>query len=121
MFSNPIFLVIIAVCFSATGELFLKEGMNRVGELSISTISSTIPMMIRTWPLYAGFGSIGIGAIFWLAAISRVDLSLAYPMLASGYILVMIFSALFLSEHISMIRWTGATLIVVGVYLISRS
>ena len=121
MFSNPIVLVMVAVCFSVTGELFLKEGMNRVGEFSLSSLLAVIPVLLRTWPLYVGFGSIAFGAVFWLSAISRVDLSLAYPLLASGYILVMIFSALFLNEQVSLIRWAGAVLIVLGVYLVSRS
>ena len=113
--------VLIAVCFSVTGELLLKRGMNKVGELAIATLGTALPKMLHTWELFAGFGSIAIGAVFWLAAISRADLSWAYPLLAIGYILVLAFSALFLREHVSLIRWIGVGFIVIGVYLITRS
>jgi drug/metabolite transporter (DMT)-like permease len=118
---TALILVFVAVCFSVTGELLLKQGMNLVGVLSLSTLSVTVPKMLRTWHLYAGLGSIAVGAVFWLAAISRVNLSWAYPMLAMGYVLVLVFSRLILHEHVSVVRWGGTLLIVIGVYLISRS
>lgn len=114
-------LVLTAVCFSVTGELLLKEGMNRVGILTLSTLGPALGRMLRTWPLYAGLGSVAIGAAFWLAALSRVDLSWAYPLLAIGYVLILLFSTLILREPVSVIRWIGAALIVVGVILVSRS
>ncbi len=114
-------LVLIAVCFSVGGEFFLKAGMDRVGVITLSALSVLIPKMIRTWQLYAGLGLIGTGALFWLAAISRVDLSWAYPMLAMGYLLTLIFAPLLLREQVPLIRWVGALVIVVGIYLISRS
>ncbi|MBD3236104.1 MAG: EamA family transporter [Candidatus Eisenbacteria bacterium] len=119
--TGPFLLVATAVCFSVAGELLLKDGMNRVGVIAIATLGTVLPRMLQTWQLYAGFGSILIGATFWLAALSRVDLSWAYPLLAMGYILVLIFSAVFLREPISLIRWVGVGLIVLGVYLVTRS
>ncbi|MCK4304437.1 MAG: EamA family transporter [Candidatus Eisenbacteria sp.] len=119
--SNPLILVFIAVCFSVTGEFLLKAGMNRVGVFSLISIGAAFPRMITTWQLWAGFGLIGIGAFFWLSAISRADLSWAYPLLAVGYILTLLFAPLVLREHIPLIRWMGTILIVIGIYLISRS
>lgn len=119
--TTPLILVLVAVCFSVTGELFLKEGMTRVGVIALPTLLPTLGRMLRTWPLYAGMGAVIVGAGFWLTAISRVDLSWAYPLLAVGYVLILLFSAILLREHVSLIRWVGAALIIVGVVLISRS
>jgi len=119
--TTPLILVLVAVAFSVTGEIFLKEGMNRVGVLALGSLPSQIPLMLRTWPLYAGFGSIAVGAIFWLGAISRAELSWAYPLLATGYILMLVFSALVLGEHITPARWIGTALIVLGVILVCGS
>jgi multidrug transporter EmrE-like cation transporter len=119
--STPLILVLIAVCFSVTGELLLKTGMNRVGVLSLSTLGPTLTRMLGCWPLYAGLGAVICAAVFWLAAISRVELSWAYPLLATGYVLVLMFSALVLGETVSPARWVGALLIAIGVILVSRS
>lgn len=118
---SALILVFTAVCFSVSGEVLLKRGMNKIGEISWPVAGDTITNMFQTWDLYGGFGLIGVGALFWLAALSRVDLSWAYPLLASGYVLILIVSALFLNEQVSLVRWSGAGLIIVGVYLVSRS
>ena len=114
-------LVLVAVCFSVTGELLLKSGMTQAGVISLANLSVVVPRMLRIWQLWLGFGSIGVGACVWLAAISRVDLSWAYPMLAMGYVLALFFSGLILHEHVSPVRWLGAIVIALGVYLVSRS
>jgi drug/metabolite transporter (DMT)-like permease len=59
----------------------------------------------------------GISAIIWLLVLSRVDLSLAYPMLAIGYIFVLLVSLFFLGEKVTLMRWLGTVLIVGGVVL----
>ncbi|MCK4412186.1 MAG: EamA family transporter [Candidatus Eisenbacteria sp.] len=119
--STPLFMVLIAVVFSVAGEIFFKEGMNRVGVLTFSTLGPTAARMIRTWPFYAGCACFLVSVSFWFAAISRVDLSWAYPLLATGYILMLLFSAIILGEHVSPLRWLGAVVIVIGVALVSRT
>ena len=114
-------LVITAILFSVTGELFLKSGMNEVGTFSLSNFLPTMARILSTWRIWVGFAFFGVGAVFWLAAISRVNLSWAYPMLSLGYLLVLLFSAIVLKEHVSAVRWFGAVVIVAGIILVFRS
>jgi multidrug transporter EmrE-like cation transporter len=118
---KPLLLVFIAVCFSVTGELLLKSGMNQIGVLSFASLLPTLGRMVTHPRLLLGFGFFGLGAIFWLAALSRVPLSWAYPMLAMGYILVLVFSALILKEQVTLLRWSGVLLICAGMILVFRS
>ena len=117
----PLIIVVVAVCFSVTGELFLKAGMNDIGAFNLANLIPTLGRIVTHPRILTGFVSIGIGAVFWLAALARVDLSWAYPLLSLGYILVLVLSALFLGEAISPIRWIGVLVIVVGMILVSRS
>ena len=117
----PLLIVAVAVCFSVTGELFLKAGMNDIGAFGFSNLIPTMGRILSHPRILIGFVSIGIGAVFWLAALARVDLSWAYPLLSLGYILVLVLSALFLGENVSSVRWVGVIVIVVGVILVSRS
>jgi multidrug transporter EmrE-like cation transporter len=114
-------LLLVAILFSVTGELLLKHGMTRIGLLDLSKLLPMIPRLAGNPHILMGLGSIGVGAVFWLSVISRVDLSWAYPMLAIGYVLVLLFSSLILKEHVPLVRWVGALVICLGVYLISRS
>lgn len=119
--SKPLLMVMTAVLFSVAGEIFFKGGMNRVGVLSLSTLGPTLARMLRTWHFYAGGAAFLVSASFWFAAISRVDLSWAYPLLAIGYVLMLLFSAVILGEDVTLVRWLGAVIIVIGVILVSRT
>ena len=68
----------------------------------------------------AGLGVFGISALTWLVALSRVKLSVAYPMISMGYVAVILFSWLILKESIKPITLAGCGVIIFGIILISR-
>jgi multidrug transporter EmrE-like cation transporter len=109
----------IAILFSTTGELFLKAGVNRLGQFALAPgpmlRAVTNPVVI------VGFMLFGIGALFWLWVISRAPLSWAYPMLAIGYLLVVLESRIFLGEPVPPQRWLGALIIALGVIVLYNS
>ncbi len=76
---------------------------------------------IATNPLFiGGFACYGISVLVWILALSRVPVSIAYPMLSIGYV-VNAFAAWFLfGEMLSSGRWLGMGFIIVGVYLLAR-
>ncbi len=105
------------------GELLLKHGMNRVGVLSLQPdqMFSSLLNVFTTPLIVIGFSSIFLGSIFWLAVISRVPLSYAYPMLSTSYAIVVVASWLFLGEQLTQMRIMGVLVICAGVVIVSRS
>ena len=59
--------------------------------------------------------------IFYLLALSKLPLSIAYPMLSSGYVLVVLLSKIFLKEEVSLKRWLGVFIIMIGIFVIFNS
>lgn len=116
----PVFLVLIAVCFTVSGELLLKHGMNQHGALLLdpSTIVGSLIRVFSNPLILVGFGLIFSAGLFWLSAISQMNLSVAYPMLSTSYILILIASAVFLGETITWVRMLGVAVIMVGVALV---
>ena len=116
-------LLIVGISLSVVGELLLKYGMNRFGVLDLS-LPSLIPTLFRVftqWPILLGFTFVFGASIFWLAVISRVPLSYAYPLLAFGYVVTALLSRIVFNETISLTRWSGIVVICIGVVLVSRS
>ena len=116
-------LLLIAMCLTVTGELLLKTGMNRHGELNV-TLSTLFPTAVKLFTspwVVGGFVFVFSGALFWLAVLSRWPLSLAYPLLSISYIIGIIASVLFLGEKINLVQLAGVFVIIFGVFLISRS
>jgi drug/metabolite transporter (DMT)-like permease len=110
-------LLLTAICLTVIGELFLKAGMNEVGEFSASPVS--IFHTFTQWRVILGFALIFSGALFWLGVISRVDFSFAYPLLALSYVVSLLPAHFILGEHVTMNRIIGALIIAAGVVVIT--
>ena len=72
---------------------------------------------------YLWLGVIAIAAVFisWSVILSKVDVSVAVPLTSVSYIFVALVSVVFLHVYISVTRWLGIALILVGVFLVARS
>jgi len=116
-------LLMIAMCLTVTGELLLKTGMNRNGELNVSfsTFVHTAVKLVTNPFVVGGFAFIFSGALFWMAVLSRWPLSLAYPLLSISYIIGIAASVLFLKERVNTVQVVGVFVIILGVILVSRS
>src|SRR3990170_4759113 len=123
MMARALLILVVGLCFSVAGELMLKGGMNKVGVLSFRP-ENFITGLWRTFtePLVlVGFVSVFLASIFWLGVISRIPLSLAYPMMSLSYVVVVAASALLLREQITPTRVLGVAIIIAGVYVVYRS
>lgn len=120
---NALLLLIPAILLSTTGELLFKLGMNRIGSFAFSKngLQEILPRVIFNPFIILGFLGFGLGAVFWLAVLSRVPLSLAYPILALSYFVVVVEAWLFLHERVTWKRMLGVTIIVVGVVVVGVS
>jgi multidrug transporter EmrE-like cation transporter len=120
-------LLLIGIGLSVTGELLLKHGMNRFREqfgvldLSLATLVPTLVRVFTQPAVLLGFVFVFGASIFWLAVLSRVHLSFAYPLLAFGYVVTALLARLLFNEPISATRWTGIVVICLGVVLVART
>ena len=114
-------IIIFSVLLSAVAQMLLKQGMTKVGR--VSSIASAPRMLFAalTNPIVlSGLAVFALSALSWLVALSRVKLSVAYPMVSMGYVVVILFSWLVLREAIRPITLAGCFVIIIGVFLISR-
>jgi len=117
-----VLIILVAILFSVTGQIFLKTGLNIMGPIDFSSgfILTYFKIFLSPYVMVGVFTYV-LSVLFWVYALSKVDLSFAYPFVALSYVLILITSKLFLGETIPMIRWIGVFVICIGVILISRS
>jgi len=115
--------ILISVIASTVGQLLLKKGMNEMGSvtLSMNQILSTAWKMITNPYVFIGLLIYVAGTVFWLAALSRVDLSYAYPFASLSYVIMLVASWMMFNEQITLTRILGSVVIGIGVLLISRN
>lgn len=116
-------LILTGVLLNAAAQLLLKAGTTRIGEFEFS-FSNIVPIGMKVatqWPIVAGLGCYGISVVVWILALSRVPVSVAYPMLSIGYV-VNAFAAYYLfGESLSAQKLLGIGFILIGIYLVARS
>jgi hypothetical protein len=94
--------ILIAVVGSALGQVLLKKGMNSVGQitLNLNQLPSILWKMATNPNVFIGLIVFICGTLFWLAALSRVDLSYAYPFASLSYVIMLVASWLLFDEKI---------------------
>lgn len=116
-------LLMLGVLLNAAAQLLLKAGTNRVGEFAFS-MDNVVPVGWRLFssaPILAGLGCYVVSVVVWILALSRVPVSVAYPMLSVGYIVNAVAAWMLFGESLTAQKLIGIGFIVVGVYLVARS
>lgn len=112
-------LVLASVAFGAVGQLTLKAAMNGLGQLQLSL--DTLLRMASSPLLLVGIAIFCISTLLWLLALTKADLSFAYPFLSLTYIAVLIGGAVLFHDRVTFARVLGFVVIVTGVWIVARS
>ena len=116
------FYIFLTIVFTVYGQLVLKQQVNTL------TITPTGPELI---PFYAkfiitrplvlsGFISAVLASITWLSAISKFELSYAYPFMSLNFVVVVLFSLLFFNENLNSFKIVGVLCIIIGVVIVAK-
>lgn len=125
-----VIFVVCSVVLSAFAQLFMKSGMlelSNSGGLQIMQLSAERfydPgfQAALLW-VFVGLSCYAVSMLFWMAALARYELSLAYPMLSISYVLVYLGAVWWpgFNESVTLLRTAGIIFIVIGVILVTRS
>jgi multidrug transporter EmrE-like cation transporter len=116
-------LLMLGVLLNAGAQLLLKAGTNAVGHFEF-TAANILPvgMKIAVQPhILGGLGCYVVSVVVWIMGLSRVPVSIAYPMLSVGYVLNALAAWYLFGESITAQKLIGIGFIIVGVFLVARS
>lgn len=116
-------LIVTGVLLNACAQALLKAGVNTIGHFEFSLANAwPVGTQLALQPhilggLFCYVVSVGV----WIMALSRVPVSVAYPMLSIGYVINAAVAALWLGEALSVSRMVGIGIIILGVLVVARS
>jgi len=116
-------LILAVVTTNAISQLLLKHGMNTIGRFDFAgaNLLRTLPVVALNPFVIGGLMVLVFSMGLHLMALSRVDISFAYPFLSVSYVLVLIASYFWFGESINTARIAGIGLICVGTLFVARS
>jgi multidrug transporter EmrE-like cation transporter len=117
-------LLLSGVALNAAAQLLLKAATRYSGPLvadagRVDWLNAT--SLLKAPPLWIGLGCYGVSVVLWLGALSRLPVSVAYPMLSLGYVVNAVAAAMLFGEAVTATKLAGIGLIGVGVIMLSRS
>lgn len=115
--------IFVGICLNAVAQLLLKAGTNAVGAIHLTAENwfSTGVKLATQMPIIAGLGCYVLSVVVWIIGLSRVDVTVAYPLLSLGYVINAIGASYFLGEVVSIQRMGAIALILIGVGLLART
>jgi multidrug transporter EmrE-like cation transporter len=116
-------LILTGVLLNAAAQLMLKAGANRIGpvNLDVESISIAARDLSLSAPIAGGIACYVLSVVIWIIALTRVEVSIAYPMLSIGYVVNAIAAWMLFSEALTPLRLTGIFVIIFGVCLVASS
>ncbi len=114
--------ILASLMLGASAQLLLRKGMLMMSAQSPATnvVALVLSMLTNSW-LWMGLICYVVSMGPWLFVLSRLPVSVAYPMVSMGYILAALMGWLFLNEAVTPFRIAGILLICAGVAVIARS
>ena len=116
-------LLMAGVLLNAGAQLLLKAGTNELGVITLTRDGwpDTLLRMATQGHFVLGAACYVLSLFVWILGLSRVPVSVAYPLLSVGYIVNAIAAHYLFGEAVTITRWVGIGFIVVGVFLVARS
>ena len=118
------FYIFSTILFTVYGQLILKWRMSTIGIILPNEFLDKVIFLFKLVfdPfIFSGFASAFIASFFWMAAMTKFELSYAYPFMSGAFVLVFILSVLFFNEIVTWQKILGLAFIVIGIFISSRS
>lgn len=117
-------LVFIALTIALTvaGQLLVKLGMTQIGRAPADL--TALPMFFLKAAFnpanFLGLSSAVLAALCWMGALSRCNLSFAYPFMALAIVLVLALAPVVFGEHVTLRQWVGVALVTAGLWIAAQ-
>ena len=118
---RTVFLGIVAIVLLSIGQTSLKVGLNHVGGFSLADGMSSFSKLLTTPWFLIGFVCYGLSSVLWMDVLSKLDFSLAFPMVGSVYGFNLLIGRLFFHEMFGWDRMIGVGLILFGICYLVKS
>jgi multidrug transporter EmrE-like cation transporter len=116
-------LIFTGVMLNAAAQILMKAGTNAVGHFEFSA-ANIVPIgwkLATEWHIVTALFCYGFSVVVWILALSRVPVSIAFPMLSMAYVVNAVAAWYLLGEELNPVKVLGIGVIILGVVIISRA
>ncbi len=114
--------IIATIFFTVYGQIILKYRISHFGQFPKNALDKLVFLLFLIIDplIFSGFVAAFLASLAWMAAMTKFDLSHAYPFMSLNFVAVLLLSVWFLSEPMTIQKVLGVVLIVLGTVIIAR-
>ncbi|WP_211451725.1 EamA family transporter [Collimonas antrihumi] len=116
------FYILATIAFTVYGQLILKWRIGQLGPLPADLLEKLkfLISLLLDPAIFSGFAAAFLASLAWMAAMTKFDLSHAYPFMSLNFVVVLLLSGWLLSEPLTLQKAVGVGLIVLGTVVAAR-
>ena len=116
-------MLVLSVVFNASGVFLIKSQLNALGEIQLSSFQMVFHYIIeflKSPVTCVGLVMFGLAPFFFAVAISRMEISIAYPaQVGLNFVIIVALGFLFLGEPLTMQKFIGIGLVLGSLYFLT--
>jgi multidrug transporter EmrE-like cation transporter len=114
--------IFLTIGLTVYGQLILKWRISSVGPLPENSLQKMkfLISLLADPAIFSGFVAAFLASLAWMAAMTKFDLSHAYPFMSLNFVVVLLLSGWLLSEPASIQKIVGIAFIVIGTVVAAR-
>ncbi len=111
--------IFLTIVFTVLGQYYQKRIAQQWSLRDANTCDGVSRQLMPDTRLLAAVLCLGVAMLFWLLALQRLDVSVAYPLLAVNYVFMLLLARWRFHEHVPLVRWLGVLCIFAGIALVT--
>ncbi|MEN8217871.1 MAG: EamA family transporter [Pseudomonadota bacterium] len=114
--------ILMTIVFTLYSQLIIKWQVNNAGELPLDhfgKLKFLLILLLNPWVISAIIATLGAG-LSWMLAMSKFDLSYAYPFTSLLYVLMTVASVVIFNESLTLNKMIGVFFIMIGIIILTK-
>jgi multidrug transporter EmrE-like cation transporter len=112
----------LTIVLTVYGQLVIKWRMGVIGQLPEGLSSKFVFLIKAVFDpyIFSSFFAAFLASLAWMAAVTKFEISYAYPFMSLAFVLVLIFSYMLFNEALTIHKVLGLALIIIGIIIASK-
>lgn len=115
-----IYIILLTILFNSLSQILLKVGAQKIGSGYTPNSLQNILAVLVSPAIFFGLILYIASFALWILVLSKVEVSVAYPMLSIGYIFVALLAFFYLNEPLTLNKIFSISLIIIGVIMLGK-
>jgi|WetSurSiteA1Bulk_404760.scaffolds.fasta_scaffold00392_9 drug/metabolite transporter (DMT)-like permease len=114
--------IFLTILFTVYSQLIMRWQVSLAGQLPYDTLGKIrfiVELLLNPWVL-SGIISTFFAGVSWMLAMTRFEISYAFPFVSLNYILILIASVFLFNELFTITKFVGSLLVIIGIIVIAR-